>query len=192
MNTDPYAEPQMEDEYEKIRRRREIAQQLQQQQLQQSMQANGAPQGGTPPLGLINQFMPASGGAAGASGGGGFTGAGVHGMMGGGGAAGGGAGGSSGLAAAGPWAALAAAIIGNETYAKKHGYRNSGSEYWTDLATGKVLGQDIDQRVPGSLKGDNALGLGSELNAISALSQGHPKDFASSLVTPLEKIWKLF
>lgn len=191
MNTDPYAEPQMEDEYEKIRRRREIAQQLQQQQLQQSMQANGAPQGGTPPLGLINQFMPASGGAAaGGAGGGGFTGAGVHGMMGGG--AGGGAGGSSGLAAAGPWAALAAAIIGNETYAKKHGYRNSGSEYWTDLATGKVLGQDIDQRVPGSLKGDNALGLGSELNAISALSQGHPKDFFSSLVTPLEKIWKLF
>jgi len=80
-------------------------------------------------------------------------------------AAGSGSGAASGLAAAGPWAALAAAIIGNETYAKNHGYRRSGSDYYKDLATGRVLSQDVDNRWAPMLFGKNdRMGLGKDMS----------------------------
>lgn len=91
--------------------------------------------------------------------------AGGLGGLGGGAAAGGGGGAMGGLAAAGPWAALAAAIIGNETYAKNHGYRRSGSDYYKDLATGRVLSQDVDNRWAPMLFGKNdRMGLGKDMS----------------------------
>lgn len=54
-------------------------------------------------------------------------------------------GGTSSLAAAGPWTALAAAIIGNEANSKSRGLRaEDDKEYAKDLLTGKVLTQDIE------------------------------------------------
>jgi hypothetical protein len=86
--------------------------------------------------------QPAGGGM-----GGGF------GTLGAGGEAGGSSMGSS-LAAAGPWAALAAAIIGNETYQTKHGNRASSQGGRTmDLLSGKDLERDADKylgHVPGA------------------------------------------
>lgn len=95
----------------------------------------------------------------------GGAGAGGLGGLGGGAAAGGGGGAMSGLAAAGPWAALAAAVIGNETYAKNHGYRRGGSDYYKDLATGRVLSQDVDNRWAPMLFGKNdRMGLGKDMS----------------------------
>lgn len=55
----------------------------------------------------------------------------------------GGSGASSALAAAGPWAALAALIIGNETYQKEHGNRpDDTKDYIGELANGRVLERD--------------------------------------------------
>lgn len=102
----------------------------------------------------------AEGGAAGGLGGlgGGASAAGGAGAAGGGGAA-------SGLAAAGPWAALAAAIIANESYAKNHGYRRDGADYYKDLATGRVLSQDVDNRWAPMLFGKNdRMGLGKDMS----------------------------
>lgn len=63
-----------------------------------------------------------------------------------GGAAAGGAGaaGASGLASAGPIGAIAALIVGNEMDSQSKGLRREGSDYYKDLATGKVLDQDIE------------------------------------------------
>jgi len=95
----------------------------------------------------------------------GGAGAGGLGGLGGASAAGSGSGAASGLAAMGPWAALAAAIIGNETYAKNHGYRRSGSDYYKDLATGRVLSQDVDNRWAPMLFGKNdRMGLGKDMS----------------------------
>ena len=70
-----------------------------------------------------------------------------------GGAAGGAAGASgsssaagSGVAAAGPWAALAAIIAVNEKSARNGGHRRDGADYAKDLASGKVLSQDVNER----------------------------------------------
>lgn len=71
-------------------------------------------------------------------------------------------GGASSLASAGPWAALIAAIVGNESYQKKKGNRSEGSKYWTDLLTGNkiverdadTLGEKIDPGNKIGLKGD--------------------------------------
>lgn len=100
----------------------------------------------------------------------------------GGGAAGGGAAGaaSGGIgsmaASAGPWAALAAAIYGNEKSAKDGGYRREGTDYAKDLATGKVLYQDVDQRWAPKLFGENdKMGFGGDMRAASALGSFQPK-----------------
>lgn len=75
------------------------------------------------------------GGSTFAAGAGGGAGAGAAGA----GSAGGG------IAAGGPWALLAAAIIGNETHARKKGRRNEDKgKHALDLVTGKVLEQDAD------------------------------------------------
>ena len=71
----------------------------------------------------------------------------------------------SGLAAAGPWAALAAAVIGNETYARNRGDRRSGGDYYKDLATGRVLSQDVDNRWSPMLFGkDDKWGFGHDMS----------------------------
>ena len=63
-----------------------------------------------------------------------------------GGAAAGGAaaGGASSLASFGPIGAIAALIVGNEMDSRSKGLRRSGNDYYKDLATGKVLDQDIE------------------------------------------------
>lgn len=64
---------------------------------------------------------------------------------GGGAAAGGGGSAAGGIGAGGWWALLAAAIIGNETNAKKKGRRSDNDgQYGLDLLTGKVLEQDAE------------------------------------------------
>jgi hypothetical protein len=83
-------------------------------------------QGGGPSPSMAMKFLPESGGAG--SGAGSST------------------GGSSAMAGAAPWAALAAAIIANETYQNKSGNRpDDFKEHMGDLATGKVLGRDIER-----------------------------------------------
>lgn len=94
-----------------------------------------------------------------------------------GGAAGGGAasagGSSSGaastLASAGPWAALAAVIIGNEYSANQEGYRaeNDGQRV-KDAFSGKVLRQDAD-RWTDKLGGDDKLGLTGDMKLGASL-----------------------
>ena len=147
------------------RRQQELAQQRATQ-----YQASSAGQGqGISPsagLGIAKSFM--GGGAAGGSGAGA-----------GGAAAGGSAGGSSaagGLgsaaASAGPWAALAAVIAVNEYNAKKGGFRaENDKEYAKDLATGKVVSQDINGRWAPKLFGkSDKMGLGADMKAAGEAS----------------------
>ncbi len=61
----------------------------------------------------------------------------------------------SNMASAGPWAALAAAIIANESKQRGDGNRgNSGWEHAGDLVTGKVLERDIDRYMAHNPAGD--------------------------------------
>lgn len=96
------------------------------------------------------QGMMGGGGAqlAGPAGSGGTSGLSKVGVVGGSGGGGGATGGfGSAMSAAGPWAALAAIIVGNELYAKKRGYRSEDStDYIKDLFSGEVFHQDIEQR----------------------------------------------
>lgn len=120
-------------------------------------------------------------------GGGGTYASGAGFSLGGGGAAAGGASGgaagaagSSGLggslAAAGPWAALAAAIFANEKSAKDGGYRREGADYAKDLATGRVLYQDVDQRWAPKIFGhSDKTGMGGDMRMASALGSLQPK-----------------
>lgn len=77
---------------------------------------------------------------------GGSSAAGGEAAAGGGSAAGGSSAVGSGVAAAGPWAALAAIIAVNEKSARNGGHRRDGADYAKDLATGKVLSQDVNER----------------------------------------------
>ena len=53
--------------------------------------------------------------------------------------------------AAGPWAALAAVIAGNETAQKKAGNRpSSGGNHLFEAMTGEVLGRDVDRLTGGN------------------------------------------
>jgi len=92
-----------------------------------------------------------------------------------GGAAAGGSSGGSALASAGPWAALAAAIIANESSARDGGYRDEDTgDYLQDLFGGKVLEQDFNQRFLPKLVGedfeDDKLGLGADASVAADLS----------------------
>lgn len=94
-------------------------------------------------------------------------GAGGLGGLGGGTSAAGGAGATGGTAALGATGigALILAGIANENYAKKNGYRRSGSDYYKDLATGRVLSQDVDNRWAPMLFGKNdRMGLGKDMS----------------------------
>ena len=154
------------------RRQQELAQQ---RATQSQASSAGQGQGISPSagIGIAKSFMGGGAGGAGA-GAGGAGGAGAGGA-----AAGGSAGGSSaagGLggaaAAAGPWAALAAIIGVNEYNAKKGGYRaEDDKEYAKDLATGKVMSQDINQRWAPKLFGkDDKMGLGADMKAAGEAS----------------------
>ena len=156
------------------RRQLELAQQ---RATQSQASSAGQGQGISPSagIGIAKSFM--GGGAGGAGAGAGAGGAGGAGA--GGAAAGGSAGGSSaagGLggaaAAAGPWAALAAIIGVNEYNAKKGGYRaEDDKEYAKDLATGKVMSQDINQRWAPKLFGkDDKMGFGADMKAAGEAS----------------------
>jgi hypothetical protein len=105
-------------------------------------------------------------GAGGAIAGGTAAGAGAAGAGAGAGAAGGAAAGgaASGAAAAGPFAAIAAAIIMNEQDSQARGLRREGNDYYKDLATGKVLQQDINGKwapMTDSIFGEKS-GLGND------------------------------
>lgn len=133
-----------------------------------------------------------SGGAAGGAGGAGGGGFGLSSIFGGGGsAAGGGAGaaggssaaggaassGAGGLASAGPWAALAAVIIANESNARDNDYRNKDDKkYAQDLLGGAVLEQDLNQRWLPKIYGkdlkNDKLGLGHDQKAIGEFGSG--------------------
>ena len=100
------------------------------QQTYKPSSPQNAPAGGggsMPSPAMIQQFMPSSAGGAGSAG----TGA---------------SGGGSALASAGPWAALAAAIIGNESYAKDHGYRKDDKYLGQTALEGRALWEDVSQR----------------------------------------------
>lgn len=80
------------------------------------------------------------------------------------GSAGAGAAGASSLASAGPIGAIAALIVGNEMDSKSKGLRREGSDYYKDLATGKVVDQDIEGKwapMTDSIFGEKS-GLGND------------------------------
>lgn len=84
---------------------------------------------------------------------------------------GGAAGGSSWLASAGPWAALAAAILVNENEAREGGYRDEDDwEYAKDLFGGKVMSDDINYRWSPKLFGDDDYGFGADMEIAGELS----------------------
>lgn len=128
------------------------------------------PQGGFNPLqGLqaYGQFSGQGGGLGSFFGGGSSAGGSAAGSSAG--------GGSSALASAGPWAALAAAIIANESSARRGGYRDEDTgDYLQDLFGGKVLEQDVQQRFLPKLVGedfeDDVLGLGADASVAADLS----------------------
>ena len=130
----------------------------------------------------------AAGAAGGAGGGGGF---GLSSIFGGGSAAGGGAGaaggssaaggaassGAGGLASAGPWAALAAVILANESNARDNDYRNKDDKkYAQDLLGGAVLEQDLNQRWLPKIYGkdlkNDKFGLGHDQKAVGEFGSG--------------------
>jgi hypothetical protein len=88
-----------------------------------------------------------------------------------GGAAAGGAatGGTAALGATGI-GALVLAGIANENYAKSHGFRRDGADYYKDLATGRVLSQDVDNRWSPMLFGKNDnMGFGHDMSTAADL-----------------------
>lgn len=121
-------EQRLRDEEERKRQTEAMRESMTQQPAQQSSVGMDPSMG----MGAMQAFGGGSGGAAG------------------GGAAAGTSGGSSaagsGVAAAGPWAALAAIIAVNEKSARNGGHRRDGADYAKDLASGKVLSQDVNER----------------------------------------------
>ena len=119
----------------------------------------------------------AAGGSGGAAGGAGGAGGGA-GAAGGSSAAGGAASsGAGGLASAGPWAALAAVILANESNARDNDYRNKDDKkYAQDLLGGAVLEQDLNQRWLPKIYGkdlkNDKLGLGHDQKAIGEFGSG--------------------
>lgn len=132
-----------------------------------------------------------SGGAAGGAGGAGGGGFGLSSIFGGGSAAGGGAGaaggssaaggaassGAGGLASAGPWAALAAVILANESNARDKDYRDKDDKkYAQDLLGGAVLEQDLNQRWLPKIYGkdlkNDKFGLGHDQKAVGEFGSG--------------------
>lgn len=123
------------------------------QQQQQQQQGISPLQG----LNLYQQFSGGEGFGSFFGGGGAETGAAASGAE-----------GSSFLSSAGPWAALAAAIIANEHEAISGGYRDEDTgDYAQDLLGGKVLEQDFSKRWVPKLFGEDLehddLGIGADM-----------------------------
>lgn len=120
-------------------------------------------------------------GAAGAGTAAAGTGAGIGAAGAGAGAAGGAAAGgaASGAAAAGPFAAIAAAIILNEQDSRGKGLRDEDpNEYYKDLASGKVLEQDVEGKwapMTDSIFGEKT-GLGTDQKIAANLMTGDFKN----------------
>lgn len=114
-----------------------------------------------------------------------------------GGSAGGAAGGGWGsmLSSAGPWAALIAAIVGNEMHAKNSNYNYTDSngveqkeglrsddklDYWKDLLSGNVLTRDLEKRylpkLNDKIDGFQSSGLGNDAVLMSKIGSLHWKD----------------
>lgn len=134
-------------------------------------------------------YAGAAGAGTAAAGTGAAAGAGAAGAGAAGGAAAGGA--ASGAAAAGPFAAIAAAIILNEQDSRSRGLRDEDpNEYYKDLASGKVLEQDVEGKwapMTDSIFGEKT-GLGNDQRFAANLMTGDfknaAKDFKkSSLMT---------
>lgn len=111
-------------------------------------------------------------------------------------AAGGGSSWGSMASSAGPWAALAAVIIGNEHEARNGGFRSEDDgDYAQDVLGGKVLEQDLNQRWLPKAFGENmehdVTGLGGELKAAGELGS---LDFGNALKSlkggTLGKLWE--
>jgi hypothetical protein len=131
-------------------------------QAEQAQQMRQQPQGGGMSPGMAMNFIPESGGAAGGEA-----------------AAGGGEAGGAMAGMAAP-AALAAAIIANETYQNKSGNRPEDfGDHMTELATGEVLERDIE-RYLGDSKVAKHLGR-----------MGNPKGLAKNMKQSL-KPWEWF
>ena len=151
--------------------------------------ASGAAAGSAAGYGLGGSLVSgAAGGAtyAGAAGAGtaaaaGGTAAGAGAAGAGAGAAGGAAAGgaASGAAAAGPFAAIAAAIILNEQDSRSRGLRDEDpNEYYKDLASGKVLEQDVEGKwapMTDSIFGKKS-GLGTDQKIAANLMTGDFKN----------------
>lgn len=126
-------------------------------------------------------YAGAAGAGAGAAAGGTAAGAGAAGA--GAGAAGAGAAGAGagGAAAAGPFAAIAAAIILNEQDSRSRGLRDEDpNEYYKDLASGKVLEQDVEGKwapMTDSVFGEKS-GLGNDQRFAANLMTGDFKNAA--------------
>lgn len=157
--------------------------------LEQQRQGNAAPAGqqggGMNPMQAYSNYQKFSGqGGQGIFGGGGGGGA----AAGAEGAAAGGEGGSM-LASAGPWAALAAVIAGNEINARKEGRRDDDkATHLMDAFSGKVLEQDTEYY------GDKVGGAGGRVIR-GAGKIGHPEgqfNFAKKGIKNTFTPWKLF
>lgn len=155
--------------------------------------AGGASSGG---FSLSSMF----GGGGGAAAGGGGAAAGGSAAGGGASAAGGSA--ASGLSSMGPWAALAAVILANESNARDNDYRSKDDkQYAQDLLGGAVLEQDLNQRWLPKIYGkdlkNDKLGLGHDQKAVGEFGSG---DFSNgfkaledgTLGKSLKAIKKLF
>lgn len=135
---DSQSEREIAEAQQEQRRREEEERKRQTEAMRESMTEQQPAQqsaGGMDPsmgMGAMQAFGGGSGGAA--------SGGAAAGTSGGSSAAG------SGVAAAGPWAALAAIIAVNEKSARNGGHRRDGADYAKDLASGKVLSQDVNER----------------------------------------------
>ena len=119
-------EQRLRDEEERKRQTEAMRESMTQQPAQQSSVGMDPSMG----MGAMQAFGGGSGGAAGGAAG----------------ASGSSSAAGSGVAAAGPWAALAAIIAVNEKSARNGGHRRDGADYAKDLASGKVLSQDVNER----------------------------------------------
>lgn len=169
-------------------------------------QPSNQQQGMSPMQGLqAYQQIAGGGGAAGATGAGGGVSTAVpeimqsSSMIGGSSAGGGGGSGGSMLASAGPWAALAAIVIGNESEAEKGGYRaEDRTERAKDMLSGRVLEQDVEQRWLPKMFGENLendeTGLGGDMLGASQLGGGNFSDAWDSFKNKgtLSKILDIF
>lgn len=172
--------------HDEAERQRIMSEMLLQQQRGGTAGQQQAQGGGMNPMQAYSNYQKFSGqGGQGLFGGGGQT------AATGGGEAAASSGGSSGsmLASAGPWAALAAVIAGNEMNARKEGRRDDDkATHAMDAFSGKVLEQDAEYY------GDKVGGPGGRVIR-GAGKIGHPEgqfNFAKKGIKNTFTPWKLF